>query len=187
MLNPIGGNSSVQTTYNTKDKLNHKETKANDEKGVILDLGKKSPVSPGYQKPHVNKVNASEIDRLWKETNRTTAALRDLVEKAISRQGKSVKDVLDGKSDIVFDEQAKAEAQSLISEDGELGVKQTADRIVEFAKAISGGDKGRLSELRDAIKQGFSEASKVLGGLPDISQKTYDEVMSQLDKWEQEG
>jgi hypothetical protein len=43
-----------------------------------------------------------------------------------------------------------------------------------------------IGELKNAIIQGFKEAKKEFGGkLPDISQRTYDEVMKKLDEWEQ--
>ena len=62
-----------------------------------------------------------------------------------------------------------------------------ANRIIEFAKSISGGDKNKIELLKKAIEQGFSEAEKELGTLPEISQKTHDLIMKKLDEWENEG
>lgn len=68
-----------------------------------------------------------------------------------------------------------------------MSPEKVSDRIVEFAKAISGGDKSKIDTLRDAIEKGFAEAARVLGGeLPEVSQKTYDLVMQKLDTWAQE-
>ena len=76
------------------------------------------------------------------------------------------------------------QAQELIAEDGNLGVEQTSDRIVQFALSISGNDPDRLEELKASIEQGFQLASEALGGtLPDISMKTYDAVMEKLNAW----
>ncbi|BBE31473.1 hypothetical protein OSSY52_16140 [Tepiditoga spiralis] len=61
-----------------------------------------------------------------------------------------------------------------------------ANRIIEFAKSISGGDKSKIKLLKDAIEQGFNEAKKELGSLPEVSQKTHDLVMKKLDEWENE-
>jgi len=75
-------------------------------------------------------------------------------------------------------------AQAAISEDGEYGVEAVSNRLVDFAIAVSGGDKSKLSELVSAIDKGFAEAKKTLGGeLPDISQQTYDATIKKLNAW----
>lgn len=179
MLNRIDSVSGSNLTYSPKEKTTDSKKDSSEESGVILEIGKsKSESSPVY------KVDRSEIQRLWNAANKSTQALRDLVQTAILRQEKTAEKVFSGEEILEIDAEAKAEAEKLISVDGEYGAKQTADRIMEFAKALSGGDKGKISELRDAIKQGFQEASDALGGLPDVSQKTYDEIMARLDQWE---
>ncbi len=73
-------------------------------------------------------------------------------------------------------------AKLSISEDGDFVVKAVSDRLVNFAKAISGGDKSRLAELKSAIDDGFAAARDALGGyLPAICNKTYNETMRKLD------
>ena len=47
----------------------------------------------------------------------------------------------------------KAQAQADIAEDGYWGVNQTSDRILDFAKALSGNDKSKAQELADAFKR----------------------------------
>ena len=85
------------------------------------------------------------------------------------------------------DAETIAQAQADIAEDGYWGVEQTSDRMVDFAKALTGGDSSKIEEMRDAIKQGFEEAKKLWGGeLPEISQKTYEATMEKLDKWAEE-
>jgi hypothetical protein len=82
---------------------------------------------------------------------------------------------------------AKEEAQKAISEDGFYGVKQTSDRILEMAKALTGGDPDKIEAMRDAFKKGFSQATKSWGqDLPEISHKTYDAVMEGFDNWAKE-
>ena len=89
--------------------------------------------------------------------------------------------------DYTVDEAAKKKAQEEISEDGYWGVKQTSDRILDFAKALSGNDVSKADLLLDAFKKGFAEATKTWGKeLPDISQKTYDAVLEKFDAWKQE-
>ncbi len=82
---------------------------------------------------------------------------------------------------------AKEEAQKAISEDGFYGVKNTSDRILEMAKALTGGDPDKIEEMRDAFKKGFDQATKSWGqALPEISSKTYDAVMEGFDNWANE-
>lgn len=78
----------------------------------------------------------------------------------------------------------KLAAQQAISEDGEWGVSKTAERILDFAKALSGGDPSKIETLRAAVEKGFKEAESTWGGkLPDICQQTYDKVMKGFDDW----
>ena len=82
------------------------------------------------------------------------------------------------------DPETKAQAQSAIAEDGYWGVTQTSERLLNFAKALVGGDPSRAEEMRDAVIKGFEEAQKAWGGeLPDISQQTYDATMKLFDDW----
>lgn len=137
-----------------------------------------------YDRPRPKNVDSSEIERLIGETEQSYQALRDLIERLISRQGKSYKDLLAGKDTLFIDDEARAEAKLAISEDGPLGIKAVSDRLVDFAIAASGNDKGKIGEIKNAIAKGFKEAERILGGaLPDISQKTYDETMRKLDEW----
>ena len=50
-------------------------------------------------------------------------------------------------SNLTIDEAAKKKAQEEISEDGYWGVKQTSDRILDFAKALSGNDSSKADLL----------------------------------------
>ncbi|MCL2080558.1 MAG: hypothetical protein FWH16_00495 [Oscillospiraceae bacterium] len=77
-----------------------------------------------------------------------------------------------------------AQAQKDIGEDGYYGVKQTSQRILDFAKAITGGDPSKIDLMRKMAERAFGDVSKLVGGkLPDISQQTYDAVMKGFDEW----
>ena len=80
-----------------------------------------------------------------------------------------------------------AQAKADIADDGYWGVEKTSDRILEFAKALSGDDPSKAEELLSAFKKGFDKATEAWGDkLPDISQKTYDAVIEKFNKWAQE-
>lgn len=75
------------------------------------------------------------------------------------------------------------EAKALISEDGFFGVKNTAQRIFDFAVKMAGDDPERLQTARDAMLKGFKEAENIFGGtLPDISYETINKALELIDE-----
>lgn len=134
-----------------------------------------------YKRP-AGKVEQATIEKLWAESERTYESLRRLVEQLLLRQGRTLETLGDGA--VTVDEEARAEAAALIADDGPLGAESVSERIVDFAKAISGGDPSKIGVLRDAIEEGFRQASQMLGGLPEVSLRTYDLVMEKLAAWE---
>lgn len=85
------------------------------------------------------------------------------------------------------DAETRLKAQQEISEDGFWGVKQTAARTIEFAKALAGGDPSKIAILKDAIEAGYREAEKAWGGeLPEICRQTHAAVLKGLDEWANE-
>jgi hypothetical protein len=189
MINNIKGMNTVNQNYELKEKQNSKKAEADQEKedkAAILELGKTSESSTSYSKSKVKNIDIDEINRLWEQSQKSYKAFRELVESLINKQGKKLEYLLEGKDVLLIDEDTRAAAVQAISENGQWGVKAVSERIVAFAKAVSGNDKTKIGELKEAIIQGFKEAEKAFGGkLPDISQSTYDEVMKQLDQWEQ--
>jgi gas vesicle protein len=125
-------------------------------------------------------LSSDEIDNIMDQADATTSALRDVVEKLIvNQEGKNSAYSLN-----VTILAAESEGLADISEDAEWGVEAVSDRIVDFAKSISGGDPSKIEVLREAIDKGFASAKKALGGkLPGVSMDTYDTVMSKLDDW----
>lgn len=129
------------------------------------------------------------IAQMKADADNRTAQLRGIVEQMMSKQGSAI-----GKADSMWsflaggnftvDAETQAQAQKDIADDGYWGVSQTSDRILDFAKALSGGDKTKAEELIGAFKKGFQQATKSWGKtLPDISQRTYDAVLEKFDTW----
>ena len=130
-----------------------------------------------YHKPN--------IDQLKKDSQKSFNDLKRMIENMLQKQGTTLK--LLGPDELVnIDEATRAEASELIGDNGPYGIEAMSDTIVNFAKAISGGDKSKLDKLVAAIDKGFSEAGKALGGLPEISMKTYDRIMEKLNIWKNE-
>lgn len=109
--------------------------------------------------------------------------LRDLVANLLKEQGISTK-ISVGEGEIDLAALTPEDANELVSEDGYFGVKQTSERIFQFAVGIAGGDPARIDAIKEGIDKGFTEAKKAFGDwLPDISYETYDAVMQKLDDW----
>ena len=176
-INSINNYVSAASTVATDSKVSSKKTESskNDTStGVIYEKGS-SDKSSSSQKTQ----NSALIAKMKADSDSRISQLRGIVEQMMSKQGAAI-----GKADDMWSFLAggnftvsadvKAQAQADIAEDGYWGVNQTSDRILDFAKALSGNDKSKAQELADAFKKGFDQATKAWGGkLPDISQQTF--------------
>ena len=82
------------------------------------------------------------------------------------------------------DEKTKAEAQQAISEDGFWGVKNTSQRIFDFASALAGDDPEKMKKFQAAVEKGFSQAEDAWGGsLPSICGDTHEAVNKLFDDY----
>lgn len=140
------------------------------------------------------KTNQALVAQMKADLEARTNQLKSLVKDMLSKQGNAFaianSDDEDSiwkflaSGDFTVDEAAKLKAQEEISENGYWGVKQTSERIVSFAKALTGGDASKLEEMREAFEKGFALATKSWGKkLPEISSQTYDAVMKGFDDW----
>lgn len=178
MLNPVKNNPVVLIDEDRSKKLlREKSYTPTDETGIEVSIGQSLVNTATYSKPHAPASNKDEIS-LKKRLEDFFEPLRIFVDNLLSKQDNLLKKV-----SVKHPQQQSAEAAELTSEDGDLGIDKTAKRIVEFAKAISGGDKTKVSNLKEAIDQSFKEAEEILGELPEISVKTHDEVFKRLDEW----
>lgn len=165
-------------------KTNTAKTDASSAEGVIYDKSSSTTTGTDYK---MN--NAALIQKLKQDSEDRINQLKDIVSQMMTKQGTAIGKADDiwsflASGDFTIDEAAKKKAQEEISEDGYWGVKQTSDRILDFAKALSGNDSSKADLLLDAFKKGFEEATKTWGkDLPDISKQTYDAVVEKFDKW----
>ena len=187
-VNGVSGYSQLNaySTYQPTPKTTE-ESVANvaEETGVIYE---KSQVTPAA----TYTPNTSIVEMLKSDAAAQEASLRDMVQKTILGQGNALATADEfwrflASGNFTVTQAAKEEAQKAISEDGYWGVKQTSDRILEMAKALTGGDPSKIEEMRSAFEKGFKEATKTWGrDLPEISSQTYDAVMDKFDKWAEE-
>jgi len=143
------------------------------------------------------KPDYATIQKMMQESNEKVDSFRQLLERIFNKQGMTFNEAIgrlreslggDGTTfKVEIDEETRRKAEEDISEDGYWGVNQTSGRIMDFAKALSGGDPSKIELLRGAVQKAFDKAEKQWGEkLPEVSQKTYTEVMRRFDEWAQE-
>lgn len=75
-------------------------------------------------------------------------------------------------------------AKEDVSEDGYWGIKQTSQRLFDFASALAGDDPEKMKEMQAAMEKGFKEAMGAWGGdLPEICQNTLDAANKMFDDY----
>ena len=140
------------------------------------------------QEAKTYKPNMALVKQMKEEQAQIQTRFVNMVRDMLGKQGMTIaegdgiwKTLAGGKFEV--DEAAKKAAQEAIAEDGYWGVKQTSDRILSFATALTGGDPDKVDDMRAAFEKGYKQAEKKWGGnLPSICQQTYDAVLSGFDK-----
>ncbi|MDC7280473.1 MULTISPECIES: hypothetical protein [Pseudobutyrivibrio] len=203
ILNSVTSNVSTTYTKPAEAKESTKDTQEvakNEEKA-----GKFSEEAAVYEKSSDDTAVKSEkyskgdrtalVQQLKADQEKMMNNLLEIVQKTIAGQGSTFaiasqddmwKFLAEGK--FTADPDTIAKAKEDISEDGYWGVEKTSDRILEFAKALSGDDPDKADELLSAFKKGYEQATGTWGkDLPDISSKTYDAVLKKFDDWKNSG
>ena len=136
--------------------------------------------------------NTSIVEMLKADAAAQEERLRSFVQETLMGQGNALAASDDiwkflASGNYTVSAAAKEEAQKAIGEGGYWSVDKTAERILDMAKALTGGDPEKIEAMRSAFEKGFSEATKAWGKeLPEISSKTYDKVQDLFDKWAEE-
>lgn len=174
--------ASAYAEYVQPEKKTEDTAKKTDDTAVVYE---KSTTKDADRTAIINQMKADQEKHMQ--------TLQDLVSKMMGQQANAFGAATDmwkflASGNFEVDAATKAQAQEDISEDGYWGVEQTSERILDFAKALSGGDTSKAEMLKDAFIKGYKQAMGEWGkDLPEISQKTYDKVMEKFDKWVNEG
>lgn len=179
-----------QTAATKAAEENTSKANASEEKkdtGVVYESS-----NAGTQTSKTYTQNTSLVNKMKADAEAHTQQLQSIVQQMMSKQGQTYNNAngiwsLLAGGNLKVDAATQAQAQKDIAEDGYWGVEKTSDRIIDFAKALTGGDPSKIEEMREAFKKGYKQAEKTWGGqLPDISQRTYDAVMEKFDKMAEE-
>lgn len=130
----------------------------------------------------------TDIASMLEESNRKVQEIINLILPLMRQQGLEISKIVSGEQQLTTDAATIEKAKAAIAEEGEFGVRQVAERILNFAKSTIGDDPSKLAAIRAGVEKGFKEATDMLGGtLPDISQKTYAAIMGEFDRWDSAG
>ncbi len=184
----VGQTYESGTTSKSKASQSTEKNQTKQEDNNAAAVYEKSEPAPDTSKKTYTRDQVT-VDRLKAEADRRTQSLRELVQKLLLKQGETYTDATDiyqllREGKVQVDDETRAQAQKDIAEDGYWGVEQTSNRLVEFAKALTGSDPSKANDMIDAVKKGLEEAKKAWGGnLPEISQRTIDSTIKKLEEW----
>ena len=157
----------------------------NKNEGVVYEKSEGTEKKATYS---INKMSAEEraelVKQLKAEDESRQQNLINIVKQMLSQQATTFGQANGESEDIwkflasgdyTVDAETKAQAQADISEDGYYGVKQTSQRLFDFASALAGDDVEKMKEMQKAMEKGFKLATKAWGkDLPEICQNTLD-------------
>ncbi|MBO5509414.1 MAG: hypothetical protein J5962_03025 [Lachnospiraceae bacterium] len=183
-INSVSGTQFVPSysTYETKAKSDGNVEEAAADAGVIYEKSQEQSDKTPYSINRMSQEDRSAlVEQLKTDQENRMKSLMSLVSDTITGQAKSYgiavnddevwKLFADGK--VTVDEAARKQAQEDISEDGYWGVKQTSQRLFDFASALAGDDVDTMKAMQKAMEKGFGQAAKAWGKeLPQISQDT---------------
>lgn len=192
-----GTYEAYQTSQTSAAKTSEEQTKSEssaaktseEQSGAVYEPSKAATVSTA-KKTYTQ--NADLVAKMKADQESRQNQLQSIVEQLMTKQGQTynsangIWSILAG-GNLKVDAATQAQAQKDVAEDGYWGVKQTSERILDFATALTGGDPSKIEEMREAFKKGYKQAEKTWGGeLPEISKQTYDAVMTGFDKLAEE-
>ena len=186
-------NDAVTKNETAAKKDSTAKTEEKNESGVVYD---KSDSSKDNKKAtySINKMSAEDraalVQQMKADTQSRQQQLTNIVKQMMGQQATTFAASDDSmwkflaKGNYTVDAQTKAQAQKDISEDGYYGVKQTSERLFDFASALAGDDVEKMKKMQAAMQKGFQQATGAWGQkLPDICQKTLDAANKKFEEY----
>lgn len=189
-VHSVGFQTPVKSSVGPEAKI---APAAESEKPDSVSLNQSTPGGLTYADPRskADEVSGDEAERLvamLDEADRRVEEFMAFLRPLLKEQGLAIDKVVRGEQRLTIDAATIAKAKADVAEDGEFGVRRTAERILNFAKLGMRGDPEKIETFRAAIQKGFDEARAILGGsLPEISEQTHAAIMAELDRWAKDG
>ena len=183
-INSISSNNTTIQNTNTDKKTKEAEVSEEKKEEEIIDTYEKgNNTNTGiYSKNKMSETDRAALaEQLKSDMETRKAQLINIINKSIFGQadafGKATGDESIWKKlssgNFSFDPATKAQAKKDIAEDGYWGVKQTSQRLFDFASALAGDDVDKMKQMQAAMEKGFKMATKTWGKeLPSICSET---------------
>lgn len=152
------------------------ETTKTEDSGVVYEKSSEPEKKATYSINKMSKEDrAALVQKLKEDEANRRNQLSSLVQKMLSGQAgvSKLADLFspDNLKNVSAADIAKAKED--VSEDGYWGVKQTSQRLFDFASALAGDDVEQMKKMQAAMEKGFKQATKAWGeDLPGICQET---------------
>lgn len=178
---------STTTTKKADSADKKQDAKTTEETGVVYEKSEETEKGGAYK---INKMSAEEraalVQQLKQDEENRRSQLSSLVQQMLTGQA-NVSNLADLFSPENLMKVSKADieqAQKDIAEDGYWGVKQTSQRLFDFAAALAGDDVDKMKKMQEAMMKGFDNATKSWGKeLPDICKETIEAANKLFDDY----
>ncbi|MGN0613193.1 MAG: hypothetical protein ACI4JB_04765 [Porcipelethomonas sp.] len=179
-ISDIGTIGNVQQTVKNAAIQEELEEKAPRQDSFVKSVGQDEDETGIYSRESI-------IEQLKNSEEQRVKAFEDTIRSMLAQQGETINLTFRGMDLHITEEQSK-EAEKAISDGGEYSVENVSDRIMQMAKALAGDDPTKIDLLQNAVVKGFEGAAGLLGKnsleeMPDITHKTYENVMKQFEEW----
>lgn len=184
-LNGVNSAISVAATETVASKYSSKASKSNSsstsEKAIYSDVAatyESSSNSSQTASTTRQIANPELVEQLKADLEARTSQMQSLVTQMFQKQGIAIGSADDmwkqlASGNFTVDEATRKQAEEDISEDGYWGVKQTSQRLFDFASALAGDDVDKMKQMQAAMEKGFKMATKNWGKeLPSICSET---------------
>lgn len=199
-VNSITETKTVYTSSTSEAAYSKKETtvQTNDVKENEAAVYEKSENTSKKSLYSVNKMSSEDraavVSKMKADAEARKSNLMSIVKNMMGKQASAFSVANGDNEDAVWkflasgnytvDAQTKAQAQSDISEDGYWGVKQTSQRLFDFASALAGDDVDKMKEMQAAMMKGYEQATGSWGKeLPGICKETIDAANKLFDDY----
>jgi len=163
-----------------KEVVYEKSADIKEAKKTVLDYGKDAEIKYAADIAAVKEMQRALDKRM--ENSFLQMAMDSLGEQQTGLKAK-LEEILEARGEEITPQMID-EAKADVAEDGYFGVEATANRLVDFAKALSGENPEKAEMLKDAFMKGFEQAEELWGDdLPEISQKTKVRTEELFDEW----
>ena len=160
------------TTVKAEDAAKTGETRKAEESGAVYEKSKETDKKATYSINKMSKEDrAALVQKLKQEEANRKTQLTSLVQKMFNGQAgvKKLADLFSPENLKNVSAEDIAKAKEDVSEDGYWGVKQTSQRLFDFASALAGDDPEKMKEMQKAMEKGFKQATHAWGkDLPGI-------------------